>query len=615
MYYPVLFSKEYSESGVLFKNSTLDACIKVSQNMKIPSTSYIKDFFYELGKTNGIERKNINPNNRFVDSFSINMAELQMFVVLSILVLVISGIVIYSIFYLSVSSKVKQYAQLRTIGMSKKQIKKMIKMEGFEYCKIAIPIGIIIGSILSYFISPNGWKILNVLKLGIVSSILGIVAVFIFVAKPAKKASNVSPIEWLRYTGNDKNVKGSNKLCRNLTPYSLGQIEFNKNRKKTNITLISLIIGAITFTGSINNEKYARNGQFKDCEYYLTFSKKSISDSQNGIYDIISKENHLTKIKQELESLEEIDYIKDRKSYLIKLDTKNEVIDEEIEAMNEDLQEAMNKSLKSGTGDIKKLTLNGEAYLGYLDVFEEIYGYELKIGDKITLHYFNGEEKKIELTIGGVGSSDFSKYSSLRGWLLIPQDIYNQITAGVDSTTYLEVTTKNHIYNENIDNKIKNIAQKYEDISYTTFSEWYEQAQKATKSFKNLFIGISVFVILFSVINLINTVITSMVTRKKEIAILQSMGMTKKQVNKMIVSENIWLAIPNCLASSIIGPSLAYIAIKLFEKFDMNYMEFKLPILAIVAYLLISILIPTIIAISCIKIFNQESIVDRLREN
>ncbi len=93
------------------------------------------------------------------------------------------------------------------------------------------------------------------------------------------------------------------------------------------------------------------------------------------------------------------------------------------------------------------------------------------------------------------------------------------------------------------------------------------------------------------------------------------MGMTKKQVNKMIVSENIWLAIPNCLASSIIGPSLAYIAIKLFEKFGMNYMEFKLPILAIVAYLLISILIPTIIAISCIKIFNQESIVDRLREN
>jgi len=139
MYYSTLFSKEYSESGILFKNSTLDVLIKVSPNMKIPSTTYIKDFFYELGKTNGIERKNVNPNNRFVDTFSINMSELQTFVGLSIVVLIIGGIVIYSIFYLSVSSKVKEYAQLRTIGMSKKQIKKLIKFEGLGYCKIEIP--------------------------------------------------------------------------------------------------------------------------------------------------------------------------------------------------------------------------------------------------------------------------------------------------------------------------------------------------------------------------------------------------------------------------------------------------------------------------------------------
>ena len=621
MYYPTFFSKEYSESGVLFKNSTLDALIKVSPNMKIPSTTYIKDFFYELGKTNGIERKNINPNNRFVDTFSINMQELQTFIGLSIVVLIISGIVIYSIFYLSVSSKVKEYAQLRTIGMSKKQIKKLIKFESLEYCKIAIPLGIVVGSIISYFVSSNGWNVLNALKLAIVSCILGTIAVFISVTKPAKRASNVSPIEGLRYTGNNENIKGTNKLCRNLTPNSLGKIEFNRNRKKTNITLISLIIGGtlfigvLTFTGSINSEKYARNGYFKDCEYNLTFSIESLSDSKNGIYDLVSKGNTLTKIKEELEKLEEIDYITDRKTYLVKLDTKNDVINEEIEAMSEEFQEAMTKSLKSGTGDIHELTEKSEVYLGYSDVFEEVYGYIPKVGDKITIHYFNGEDKTIELTIGGVGDSEFSKYVRLIGWVLIPQNIYNQITEGIDSTSYLEVTTKNHIYNENIDNKVKSIVQNYEDISCTTYSEWHENAQKSAETFKNGIIGISAFIVLFSVINLINTVITSMVTRRKEIAILQSMGMTRKQVNKMIISENIWLAVPNCLASSIIGPSFAYGVIKIFEEFGMNYMEFKLPVLAIFAYLLISILIPSIIAIGCIKIFNKESIVDRLRQN
>lgn len=535
MYYPTLFSKEYSESGLLFRNSTLDVLIKVSSNMKISSTTYIKDFFYELGKRNGIERKNVNPNNRFVDTFSINMQEVQVFIGLSVVVLIISGIVIYSIFYLSVSSKVKEYAQLRTIGMSKKQIKKLIKIEGLEYCKFAIPLGIIVGSIISYFISSNGWNILNVFKLAVVSSILGTIAVFISVTKPAKRASDVSPIEGLRYTGNSENIKSSNKLCRNLTPNSLGKIEFSRNRKKTNITLISLIIGgalflgAITFTGSINSEKYARNGYFKNCEYYLTFSGESISDSQNGLYDLISKSNNLTKLKEELENLEEIDCINVKKSYLVKLDTNRDVINEEIEAMNENLQEAMNKSLKSGTGDIKTLTEKSEVYFGYSDVFEEVYGYIPKVGDKITIHYFNGEDKEIELTIGGVGNSDISKYASLAGWVLVPQKIYNQITEGIDSTAYLEVMTKNRIYNENIDNKVKSIVQKYEDVSCTTYSEWYEEGQKTTESFKNVFIGISVFVIVFSIINLINTVITSMVTRRKEIAILQSMGMTKNK--------------------------------------------------------------------------------------
>ena len=168
---------------------------------------------------------------------------------------------------------------------------------------------------------------------------------------------------------------------------------------------------------------------------------------------------------------------------------------------------------------------------------------------------------------------------------------------------------------EDIDNKIKNISKKYEDISCMAYSDWHEQAEQTVSSFKNGLIGISSFIIIFSIINLINTVITSMVTRRKEIAILQSMGMTKKQVNKMIISENIWLAVPNCLASSIMGPSFAYFVIKIFEEFGLHYMEFKLPLLALVLYLVISIIVPSIIAICCIKIFNKESIVDRLREN
>jgi putative ABC transport system permease protein len=150
--YPVLFSKEYSEKGNIFENSRTDALIKVVDNMKIPSTEYIKNFFFELGKENDISRKNVNYNDRFVNSFSLDPKEISYFLGLSIVILVISGIVIYSIFYLSVSSKVREYAQLRTIGMSKKQMKKMIKIEGLNYCKLGITLGVITGGIIAYFV-------------------------------------------------------------------------------------------------------------------------------------------------------------------------------------------------------------------------------------------------------------------------------------------------------------------------------------------------------------------------------------------------------------------------------------------------------------------------------
>ena len=308
--------------------------VKVNEDMKIPSSAFIKNFFYELGESNGIARKNINVNDRFVDLFSIDMMELETYMGISVAVLIISGIVIYSIFYLSVSSKVKEYAQLRTIGMSKRQMKKLIKIEGLKYCKIAIPLGILIGTMISYFVSRNGFSVWNVLKLSVVSIILGVITVLIAVSKPAKMASKISPVEGLRYTGNDENIKSSNKLCRNLNPNSLGKIQFKRNRKRTAITLISLIIGgtlfigSLTFANSLDYEKFARNGYFDDNEYLITFSNEAISDSKNGKFDLIENGNNLTKLKSELEELEEIEKINTKNSYTVKIETHNEIIDD-----------------------------------------------------------------------------------------------------------------------------------------------------------------------------------------------------------------------------------------------------------------------------------------------
>lgn len=74
-----------------------------------------------------------------------------------------SGIVIYSIFYISVASSIRNYGQLRTIGTTKRQIKKMVYREGKLLAAIAIPIGLVIGNVIGYFLIPAGWYWLTTL--------------------------------------------------------------------------------------------------------------------------------------------------------------------------------------------------------------------------------------------------------------------------------------------------------------------------------------------------------------------------------------------------------------------------------------------------------------------
>ena len=86
--------------------------------------------------------------------------------------------------------------------MTEKQIKRMIRKEGYRFCLFGIPAGITVGIIFAYLLEPNGITIINAIATSIFAIILGIIIVQISVYKPAQIASNISPIEATKYVGN-----------------------------------------------------------------------------------------------------------------------------------------------------------------------------------------------------------------------------------------------------------------------------------------------------------------------------------------------------------------------------------------------------------------------------
>lgn len=124
--------------------------------------------------------------------------------------------------------------------------------------------------------------------------------------------------------------------------------------------------------------------------------------------------------------------------------------------------------------------------------------------------------------------------------------------------------------------------------------------------------GISIFIILFSIFNLINTVISSIVSRKKELSMLESIGMEERQVRNMLFGESFLLALPNILITLTFGTITGFAFISFMQK-SATYLEYHFPIIAVVLYIIGMIGIPMLISLGCLKRQNNISLVERIR--
>ena len=127
-------------------------------------------------------------------------------------------------------------------------------------------------------------------------------------------------------------------------------------------------------------------------------------------------------------------------------------------------------------------------------------------------------------------------------------------------------------------------------------------------------IGISIFIMMFSLISLINTLVTNVMTRKQELSVLQSIGMTKRQLNRMVQCEAGLIAVWNIIITFLAGGFLGFILICGLNSIGMSYLHWVYPIGFALFYAVIVLIMPAIITKATIYLLQKKSIVERLRE-
>lgn len=566
---------------------------------------------------------------------------------LSIALGIVIGIILFTSIFciknsfdISITEKIKQYGMLRSIGATKKQIKRNVFYEATILGLIGIPLGILLGFVASYLLIiisnyylsgtfAEGLKLVFTFSslAVLVSIILGIVTIYFSAFKSARRASKVSPIDSIRNSANikinSKKIK-SPKLIKSIFGIG-GEISFKnlkRNKKKYRTTVISIVVSVFVFialsgfmsiafqqvereleisdfnislsTTVANNESYNKfieTTRLDNIEDYSVFRNSEISFTGN----------HYNKEYTDLLNL----ILNDNEStYLSVVSIGEEQYKKYVDSLGLNYNEIKNKAILIDKEYVSNYDKNNKLITKYIREFN------FNEGDIIDAT-IDDKDKKIEIEIGTI--SDIKPFGlkniNIYGGMLVISD--EMFDANFESDRLAIY------YKSNDANKLQDDLDDFlngEDYSVNNINE-------NVKEMSNLFTLIGIFlygfiivISLIGITNIFNTITTNMELRKQEFAMLKSVGMTTKEFNRMIRLESLFMGVKSLLFGVPIGIALSYIIYHFLSK--ESGIPYKLPILAIlIAISVVFILISLIMKYGVSKINKQNTIETIRNEN
>ena len=568
-------------------------------------TSYCREIAEEY------QLPNPSMNNKYFAYASKSFDFLPIFGVI-VIVLIGGYIVIQSIFRISINDKIRSYGQLRTIGATPKQIKRIVKREGHKLGSIGILIGTVLGVCCGFLLFSKGFNAVSYAVMVSLTLISGWIMVSISIRKPVKIAAGISPIEAVRFTPVQKDIRSRKKNIK-LNPVSMGIANFKRDRKKTISIVASLSIGGILLmvVSSIvlvrSPEQIARL-YFPDSDYKIYLQDLS--------EEMLVKGNPLNEeLKQEVLSVDGVtDIIVARQSLHTSIKTdanQNSGICDTLTDQNYAMVEA---ALTEGTmpTDSHSIVIHDQIVAYFED---------MGVGSTVEFSSIDGKQS-IPVTISGVFST--SKMPVIFGHgrahtdgsvFFAPKDLFYELYPEITTFDYSWSIVSNPKKAETVKAELKNIVAEHSNLALDEI----DTAIAAEKSQNSAAFGsmqvLSWLVFLFGVINLINTTLSNQMSRKQENSVLRSIGLTQKQLCKMNICEGLCYAFFATLAILIVGFPISIVASREISiaTFGGNVVPYKFPVLEMGLFILVLFGMELILSVWTIRRQKKQSLIEQMR--
>lgn len=498
-------------------------------------------------------------------------------------------IVIYNSFAISVMERKKEFGLLSSIGATKKQLAHTVFFEAVVVGVIGIILGIlgacigigcvilIINNLIGDMLEYKLYLVTNPLFI-IIPVIFMIIVIGLSAFIPSRKASKVSPIEAIRQNDdikiNKKKIRTSklvNKLFGIEGEIALKNIK--RNKKKYRVTIVSLFISIVLFISFSSYMNYTLNTASSVMgEVPYDYQISYFGDDPNNDKEALDKINEIVKSS---DVKEYVSYSVSNLSIIGNYTYSDEYLDFYKSAYGENGIKALN-NLKYQS--IYILVLDDNSYNKYkkligldkdsvilLNKFKGVsYGNNKRVNydipvinsgninikicnfddndDVDTTKYCNKNIDNIFVTNKSFDLiEEFSYMDDFK--LIVNKKLYDSIS---DSSTHY---TQFNIISDNTNNidKLTKDLDKYSNVNYTNIKEAMKQANNLILVVKILMYGFISLVTLIGVTSVFNTISTSMALRKREFAVLRSIGLTNRGFNKILFFESLFFGMKSLI--------------------------------------------------------------------
>lgn len=636
--YAALFAPEYMEMMIPENEREYRITLRLaaSENM---TTDQIETRCTDIGTAIGCSEHDIVMNKQYL---SANYTDPSTYPGIAgiVVVVVIAGILtIYSIYYVSMIPKVQEYGKLKAMGATKKQIRQIVFREGMMVALLAIPVGLIVSSFISKGFLMGVVRYLNsgdvfiqiifdLLNNGKVPILLpwiyllaagvALVTVIFSIYMPMRKAAAISPVEAMRYQADSsQSRKKKRKGYAELNLLRLTGANLQRNKKRTIITVLTLSATGIFFITM---------SHIISCSDPVVTAKYSIeADYQISIDNIetdkLKPEQKWTSIQQnnpmnesfleQVRAVEGVETVK-TKSYLTGdiegITTENGEFQAYIIGLDQTYEKALKAGIKEGKVDWTELEKGNQIVLcdGYLTHFFP----ELGVGDVLHMTLDVGDEK-VEKDFEIAAFGDYASGVTSAEFIL-PKSVMESLTS-YDLTNVCEIEVAED-RKETAYAALQSLADQAGYMETDTYEQELEKYKKQTGLISTMAYIFLIILGGIGIMNLLNTMVSSIHTRKRELGVMQAIALSRKQLIRMLQLEGLFYTAGVLVLSLGLGSTAGYglfLYAKAEHMFDVHYYQY--PVMQAVLLLVVVTVIQLALSYGITRSFRKQSLIDQIR--